>query len=653
MKAKKIYTMGMALTGVVLFAFTACADLAGPGTGSGETIPPGMGLARIRLGAGGAAQSIRTAVPDIGTLYFTLKFSASGKTDEIKNLSSGTTTLTVFLEPAVWKLEVKGYADSAHTNLRAMGTSSVSISAGTDASFNVYLTPDVSSGNTGDLYYSIGLPTISIRAFLGIYPIDNTPGTSAEYDISASGGGTATGTLLNLPEGSYRAVIDLYDNSGANKAAVWTGAVHIHDGSTTSLIRTFTAADFAECPPVVGETEFTLEAKLDAALASPAGSYTIVLGGETDLANFTPKNLTGSKNISITIRGNGETVQVASTGTPLFTVGASGFNSLSLTIQDLTLRGLSGNTVPVVQLDYRGTLLMKAGSRITGNTSFNDGGGVYMHNSGTFTMSGGAVSGNISSSNDGGGVYVMGGTFTMSGGAVSDNAAAGSASEGGGVYVNGGSFAMSGGTVSGNTTTRSGGGVYLFNGPFAMSGGAITGNTSSNDGGGVYALDSFTMSGGAITGNTASGNGGGGGVYINYGILFTMSGGEVSGNILSSTNSYGKEVVISSNGNFRMSGDARPERVFLANNARFITISGPLNGGIITHVDLGITNSASLISWEDKPILQLAGSYSGGDLTTLKEHFTLGHSKMTAAPWGTEALITGYEISDSGLFVVE
>jgi hypothetical protein len=572
--------MGMALAGVVLFAFTACIDLAGPGpgTGSGETIPPGMGLARIRLSAGGAAQSVRTLVPDSNLYYFTLKFSAPGKTDVTRDLSSGTTTLTVFLEPAVWKLEVKGYADSAHTNLRAAGNSSVPIIGGADASFNVCLTPGFSSVNTGNLYYSIGLPAIPIRAFLGLYPIDDTPGTSEEHDISASGGGTATGTLPQLPEGSYRAVIDLYDNSPANKAAVWTGVVHIHNGSTTSLIRAFTTADFAECPPVVGETETTLEAKLDAALGSSTGSYTIVLtGAETDLANFAPKNLTiTGKNISITIRGNGETVHVASTVAPLFIVGAASGSSLSLTIQDLALQGLSGNSFPVVRVQEWGTLLMKANSRITGNDSSNTGGGVYITNDGAVIMSGGAVSGN-SASPGGGGVFAYGNNaaFTMTGGAVSDNTSTSSTSYGGGVQVSGSgaTFTMNGGAVDGNSAAY-GGGVAVSGATFTMSGGAVNGNnasssTSTSQGGGVSVANSgiFTMNSGAITGNTVTTTASafaayGGGVAVDGSsgaATFTMAGGAISGNnattTVASTSAQGGGVFVS-DGTFTMSGDA-------------------------------------------------------------------------------------------------
>jgi hypothetical protein len=644
----RVYRTGFAALALI-FALAACNDLTGAGTGSGETIPEGMGLARIRLGLGGPAQSVRnarTVHPDIGAYdHFDLEFTAPGETTVNETLNSGVTSVTVALAPGDWKLAVKGYVNSGDTTPAITGNTGLSINPGTSQTFDVYLTPDFSSGLTGTLSYNITLPAEVSRAFLGLYPIDDTPGTSHEINISTNAGGTASGTITGLSEGSYRAVIDLYTGSTTNRAAIWTWAAHIYGDSTTPLAHTFTAAHLADCPPVVEGT--SLAAKLDAALASTAGDYTIVLDGtESDLTGFTPRNLnvTGNKNINITIRGNGNTVQVLSPGTALFTLGAESGSSLSLAIQDLTLKGLGGNSVPVVQVNSGGTLLMKANSSITGgNTSSATGGGVSV-SGGTFTMNGGKVSGNTASS--GGGVFVYGGTFTMSGGEVSGNTASSSSYFGGGVYVFYGTFTMSGGVVSGNTSSYRGGGVFVDGGTFTMSGGAVSGNTAPS-GGGVFVYGgTFTMSSGVVSGNTASSSGGG--VSVSNSGTFTMSGGEVRGNILSGA-SYGREVFFE-NGTFNMSGEARPQRVFLPNNTKFITISGPMSGGFTTYIDLGVTGSAPLTVWENAHLLKLAASYGEGDLASLKGHFTLGNSKMTESPH-TETPITGYGISDGGLFV--
>jgi hypothetical protein len=442
-----------ARAGLLMFVFAACTDILRPEeAASTGTIPQGKGLAHIRLGAAGEAmQSARTAVPGIGGLYFTLDFTADGETP-VNVVLDGGLSLTVALDPVVWNLEVRGYADSTKADLKVSGSTGISITGGSAASFDVYLTPNLASGGTGSLSYSIGLPA-SVRAFLGLYPIEAPgtpaiPGGSREIDISESAGGTASGIFADLPQGTYRAAIDLYDGGG-NKAAVRTEVVHIYAGSATSLNRTFIADNFADCPQkVVGASENTLAAKLDKALES-SGSYTIVLDGtETDLASFTPKNLkvTGSKEITVTIRGSGHTVQVGSTGTALLTLGAESGSSLTLVLQDITLRGKSGNNASVVRVNDRGPLVMKAGALITGNTS--SGGGVFVSSGGTFTMSGGAVTGNTTSSY-GGGVSVSGGTFSMSGGAFSGNTAS-SSYGGGGVSVGyRGNFRSSGGAVSG------------------------------------------------------------------------------------------------------------------------------------------------------------------------------------------------------------
>jgi hypothetical protein len=259
---------------------------------------------------------------------------------------SGGLTLTTALEPAVWILEVRGYADGSHTDFKARGSAALPITAGTMSSFDVYLVPDFGSGNTGSLNYSIGFPS-SVRGWLSLYPIDDTEGTSREIDIS--GGGSASDTLTGLAEGSYRRVINLYNN-GNNRAAAWTGAVHIGGGSTTSLAHTFTTADFAERSPIAGEGAATLADKLDTALGSSTEAYTIVLDGtESDLNSFTPKTLTVTegREIRITVRGNGNTVRLGSTGS-LFTLGADSGSSLRLELQDLTLAGRTSNNAALV-----------------------------------------------------------------------------------------------------------------------------------------------------------------------------------------------------------------------------------------------------------------------------------------------------------------
>jgi predicted outer membrane repeat protein len=132
------------------------------------------------------------------------------------------------------------------------------------------------------------------------------------------------------------------------------------------------------------------------------------------------------------------------------------------------------------------------------------------------------------------------------------------------------------------------------------------------------------MSSGAVSGNTASF---GGGVYVTG--TFSMSGGVVD------SNTSGGGVSVHSGGTFKMSGDTQPERVFLSGTSQSIILSGPLLGSGLTSVGL----SVPFISRENAPVLTLDASYALGNLADLKTYFTL------------KSAITGYEISDTGLFV--
>ena len=205
-----------------------------------------------------------------------------------------------------------------------------------------------------------------------------------------------------------------------------------------------------------------------------------------------------------------------------------------------------------------------------------DGGAVYVDSNGTFIMNGGTLAGNVALTGNGGGVYVgyesvdvgeyVGGTFTMGGGTISGNKAW---ECGGGVYVaEKSTFTMSGSAeISGNKADVSGGGVYANYSTFHMEGGTITGNTSTGNGGGVNVNGTdgfpcrFTMSGGTICGNTGTG----GGVYVNTNSTFAMSGNaKVSGN--TSTGNGGGVLVDGAKALLTMSDNAEISKNKAGNN---------------------------------------------------------------------------------------
>ena len=167
----------------------------------------------------------------------------------------------------------------------------------------------------------------------------------------------------------------------------------------------------------------------------------------TPLQAFLPLEVT---NLTIILRGNGamRTISLAANGS-LFLISPG----ITLVLDNnITLMGRADNTTGLVRI-MGGNLIMNSGTKITGNTNTNTGGGV----------------------NQGSGIYVgPGGRFTMNGGEISGNTAANGA---GGVHV-AGTFYMHGGVIAGNTATGSwtAGGVHNQVGTVRISNGIIYGD---------------------------------------------------------------------------------------------------------------------------------------------------------------------------------
>lgn len=200
--------------------------------------------------------------------------------------------------------------------------------------------------------------------------------------------------------------------------------------------------------------------------AEEGGDYIITVKADESLAGAFNTLSYDGKTVRITLVPKQERVVSLSSTGALFTIGSG----VTLTLGDnVTLQGISDNTTALVRVSSGGTLAMKTGSKISGNTA-SYGGGVQVEG-GTFIMSGGTISGNTANYGDGngasgcgGGVYLASGMFTMSGG----------------VFAKSGTFTMSDGTISGNTAS-SGGGVYVYFGTFTKEmGGIIYGSNEPN-----------------------------------------------------------------------------------------------------------------------------------------------------------------------------
>jgi parallel beta-helix repeat protein len=210
-----------------------------------------------------------------------------------------------------------------------------------------------------------------------------------------------------------------------------------------------------------------------------------------------------------------------------------------LQVSQLIMDGseISGNTSKDtgggIYLNDECTVILKNGARITGNTSINGaGGGIAVLNGSILTLEDAVITENWA--NTGGGLALSGkARLEMKDGTISDNHThtTESGAVGGGVTLWGGSvFTMSGGTISDNTARTSGGGVYIDESSFTISGNTAIADNAASHGGGVFLyLSSFTMKdNSSISGNTAVNAGGG--VYIKQSSsTFIKKGGTIYG----------------------------------------------------------------------------------------------------------------------------
>lgn len=168
----------------------------------------------------------------------------------------------------------------------------------------------------------------------------------------------------------------------------------------------------------------------------------------------------GKSNIIIQLKGSGEEkVLTSSSIGNFFTVED---NVILILENGITLNGMANNG-SLVWINAGGELIMKPGSKLTGNGTSTSGGGVYV-NGGDFIMEGGEITHNTAHA-IGGGVYIYIGSFNMAGGEIISNEASGNEpyNYGGGVYsADGGVFTMTGGTIGGNIASNYGGGVAAY-----------------------------------------------------------------------------------------------------------------------------------------------------------------------------------------------
>ena len=239
---------------------------------------------------------------------------------------------------------------------------------------------------------------------------------------------------------------------------------------------------------------------------------------------------------------NGDTIDVT---------GVSGTITLSSEIvinKNLTIQGpgssqlnVSGNNVTRVFKVEAGKTVSISGLTIT-NGRVVDFHGAGINNSGNLTLNNVNVINNIVESsgspyNRGGGIYVHdAASLTMTNGIVSGNTAT---QHGGGIHVSfNASISLDNVVIDNNDLTdinSTGGGISIRSGSTAtLNNMAIQNNSAKNGGGGVYADTSITITNSSVTNNAVT-SGAGGGLYLS-GTASTLENVTISGNSVSNPN---------------------------------------------------------------------------------------------------------------------
>jgi predicted outer membrane repeat protein len=214
--------------------------------------------------------------------------------------------------------------------------------------------------------------------------------------------------------------------------------------------------------------------------------------------------------------------------------------SWTLTINNSAIANNSaGDAGGGIETDGSGTDVINPGTVITGNTSVNQGAGIWLDAiqvgdtfQGAFlTVSGATITGNeaLSAGSVGGGIGNAGnGPVTILNSTVANNLAAGTGGGFGDENAQG-SLTVLNSSFLNNTTIGSGGGI-ASGGPVTILNSTVAGNFAGGTGGGFSdenAQDSLTVASSTFLNNTATGSGGG---IATSGTLTSITNTEIDGN---------------------------------------------------------------------------------------------------------------------------
>lgn len=408
----------------------------------------------------------------------------------------------------------------------------------------------------------------------------------------------------------------------ASEAALFTSDSVIYVGGTEE------SGDGSSIAPYL-----TLKEAADAIYAKEAGSYKIVMLGDTKESEpITFGNGYTTYDISISVSGSTAYVRKEHTMGHLITVSYNTTLSLegSSDTEQLLFDG-GGEAYQggysLFKVNYGGSLVLKsyAGIQNNGVDKYADGtNGAGVYNEGTFRMEGGVIAGN-SGLNLGSAIYnYYSGNIIINGGIITQNLK--------GCLYNAGTVTMNDGNITGNI-----GDYVLWNGSgsFEMKGGVIAANRNEE---GVSYYTPFHIGGGEfkLSGGTIENHSTSSVIALVCGSFF-MSGGTICNNTASSG-----VVRVSDESSFSMSGG-----LITNNTGDAILMQGPvtLSGNAsLLGKDGDIATITMEFSDDDYPIV-VSGSLS--NLTSIKiELSELREGKQILIGSLTEELISKFEIND-------
>jgi hypothetical protein len=428
-----------------LLLFSACANILEPRaakeTGTGETeIPAGKGIVRIDTGMGAARTALPTAVFDHYEYWFARSGGSAVKVDPAEGIFE--------LEPGMWTVTVKAFAEVASDSLAAEGISDpFAISSGEDAgTIPVTVYPVVSEG-TGDISYALTYPAgVTVNSFTltllaGVTPINLLTG--------ATTGGTdpldLTGSKTGLASGYYLARAALSKTANGTRASA-EEVVHIYKNMSTELAWIFDEAYFTAIPVLskANSGPGTLREAISNAVAGNTIFIDLPEDGVITLTSPLPEI-----NKDLTIIGNGAVLT------------QSGFTANS---SSQLLRISGSGTVRISRLHFKG------------GRAANYGAAIYNYGGGTLCLESCIFSGNETSAFNtyvyGGAIYNSDGTLFISGCTFYNNKSNAYTSVhrgyGGAIYNASGTLTLMGNIFWGNTATS---GNVVYNGSSANTGG--------------------------------------------------------------------------------------------------------------------------------------------------------------------------------------